>query len=160
MRREKAHKLSAHKVLGQKSRRRKVPRIFRMFIPNFAPQHAPSFPRSFKRLFCALFPGVWRHLNLPRISAIFLCQMPGKSIERIHKSCLKSRQSDKDSEKTVHPGTSIDFLGVEERSSGRLSRGQPDPHREQIVCVHECLFLSLPKCSQCKTLGFESEALS
>ena len=34
-------------LLGQKSCRTKVPRIFRIFVPNFAPNFAPNFPRSF-----------------------------------------------------------------------------------------------------------------
>ena len=35
------------KLLGQKSRRTKVPRILRVLVPNFAPNFAPNFPRNF-----------------------------------------------------------------------------------------------------------------
>ena len=38
-------------LLGQKSCRTKVSRIFRIFVPNFAPNFAPNFPRIFRGLF-------------------------------------------------------------------------------------------------------------
>ena len=45
--------------LGQKGCRRKVSRIFRVFVPNFA----PNFPRVFLRSFRASFSGRRRHLH-------------------------------------------------------------------------------------------------
>ena len=45
------------KVLGQESRRTKVPRIFRIFVPNFALNFAPNFPRNFRGLFVLRFVG-------------------------------------------------------------------------------------------------------
>ena len=41
--------------LGQKSRRTKVPRIFRIFIPNFAPNSALDFPRICRGVFVLRF---------------------------------------------------------------------------------------------------------
>ena len=43
--------------LGQKSCRTKVPRIFRIFVPNFAPNVAPNFPRIFRGVFVLRFVG-------------------------------------------------------------------------------------------------------
>ena len=44
-------------LLGQKSCRTKVSRIFRIFVPNFAPNFAPNFPRIFRGLFVLRFVG-------------------------------------------------------------------------------------------------------
>ena len=44
-------------VLGQKSCRTKVPRIFRIFVPNFAPNLALNFHRIFRGLFVLRFVG-------------------------------------------------------------------------------------------------------
>ena len=44
-------------LLGQESRRTKVSRIFRIFVPNFAPNFAPNFPRIFRGLFVLRFVG-------------------------------------------------------------------------------------------------------
>ena len=44
-------------LLGQESRRTKVSRIFRIFLPNFAPNFAPNFPRIFRGLFVLRFVG-------------------------------------------------------------------------------------------------------
>ena len=44
-------------MLGQKSCRTKVSRIFRIFVPNFAPDFAPNFPRIFRGLFVLRFTG-------------------------------------------------------------------------------------------------------
>ena len=44
-------------LLGQKSCRTKVPRIFRIFVPNFAPDFAPNFPRIFRGFFMLRFMG-------------------------------------------------------------------------------------------------------
>ena len=38
--------------LGQESRRTKVSRVFRIFVPNFAPNFAPNFPLIFQGLSC------------------------------------------------------------------------------------------------------------
>ena len=46
-----------HRLLGQKSCRPKVPRIFINFVPNFAPNFAPNFPRSFRGFFVLRFVG-------------------------------------------------------------------------------------------------------
>ena len=43
--------------LGQKSCRPKVPRIFKIFVPNFAPNFAPNFPRIFQGFFVLCFVG-------------------------------------------------------------------------------------------------------
>ena len=44
-------------LLGQKSCRTKVPRIFRFFVLDFAPNFAPNFPRIFQRFFVLHFVG-------------------------------------------------------------------------------------------------------
>ena len=44
-------------LLGQKSCRTKVARIFWIFVPNFAPNFAPNFPRIFRGLFVLRFVG-------------------------------------------------------------------------------------------------------
>ena len=44
-------------LLGQKSCRTKVPRIFRISVPNFAPNFAPNFPRILRGLFVLRFVG-------------------------------------------------------------------------------------------------------
>ena len=43
--------------LGQKSCRTNVPRIFRIFVPDFAPNVAPNFLRIFRGLFVLRFVG-------------------------------------------------------------------------------------------------------
>ena len=43
--------------LGQESRRTKISRIFRIFLPNFAPNFAPNFLRIFRGLFVLRFVG-------------------------------------------------------------------------------------------------------
>ena len=49
------------KLLGQKSCRTKVSRIFRIFVPNFTPNFAPNFPRIFWGLFVLRFVGDGGH---------------------------------------------------------------------------------------------------
>ena len=46
-----------HILLGQKSCRTKVSRIFGIFVPDFAPNFAPNFPRIFQGLFVLRFVG-------------------------------------------------------------------------------------------------------
>ena len=43
--------------LGQKSCRTKVPRIFRIFVPDFLPNFPPNFPRNFRGFFVLRFVG-------------------------------------------------------------------------------------------------------
>ena len=45
------------RMLGQKSCRTKVSRIFRFFVPDFAPNFAPNFPRIFRGFFVLRFVG-------------------------------------------------------------------------------------------------------
>ena len=45
------------KSLGQRSGRTKVPRIFRIVVPNFLPNFAPNFPRIFQGVFVLCFQG-------------------------------------------------------------------------------------------------------
>ena len=72
------------KFLGQKSCRTKVPRIFRIFVPNF--------PRSFR----ASFRGKRRpEKNHQKSPPFFNAKFPGKHEENIHKMFLESRQSNK-----------------------------------------------------------------
>ena len=76
--------------LGQKSCRTKIPRIFRIVIPNFAPNFAPDFLRSF----CASFRGKRRPEEIHPKSLPFLnAKLPGKSEEKIQKNFLESGQS-------------------------------------------------------------------
>ena len=59
-------------ILGQKSCRTKVPRIFRIFVPNFAPGFAPNFPRIFEEF-------SWEtetRKNSPKSPGIFQCKIP------------------------------------------------------------------------------------
>ena len=81
-------------MLGQKSCRAKVPRIFRIFVPNFAPNSAPNFPRIFSRSFRASFRGKRRPEKIHQKSPPFFnAKFPGKHEKTIHKMFLESRQS-------------------------------------------------------------------
>ena len=75
--------------LGQKSCRAKVPRIFRIFVPDFL----PNFPRKFPEFFVLYFSGNGDHKKSPNIPAIFQCQIPRQTQKNIYKVFLELRQS-------------------------------------------------------------------
>ena len=61
-------------ALGQKSCRRKVPRIYRIFVLNFVPNFAPNLLRI---SLCFVFPWKRRPLKISlRTPGIFHCQIP------------------------------------------------------------------------------------
>ena len=66
--------------------RTKVPRIFRIFVPNFA----PNFPHFFEDFSCFTFRETETTKNSP---PFFNAKSPGKFEKNIHKSFLESRQS-------------------------------------------------------------------
>ena len=73
-------------VLGQKSCRTKVSRVFRTFVPNFAPIFSRTFRASFRG---RRRPEKIHQKNPPFFNAKF----PGKHEKNIHKILLESRQS-------------------------------------------------------------------
>ena len=85
---------TTEQLLGQKSCRTKVSRIFRIFVPNFAPNFAPNFPRIFRKTFRASFRGRRRPEKIHQKSPpCFNAKVPGKHEKNIHKILLESRQS-------------------------------------------------------------------
>ena len=81
-------------VLGQKSCRTKVPRIFRFFVPNFFPEFCSEFSPNFLRSFHASFRGKRRPEKIHQKSPPFFnAKFPGKDENYIHKIYLESRQS-------------------------------------------------------------------
>ena len=82
-------------ILGQKSCRTKLPRIFRIFVLNLAPNFAPNFPRIFRDFFVLRFVGeteTWK--NHQKAPPFFNAKFPGKHEQNIHKMFLESRQRD------------------------------------------------------------------
>ena len=79
--------------LGQKSCRTKVPRIFRIFVPDFAPNFAPNFSRIFR----ASFQGKQRPEKIHQNPRHFSMQNSQANMRKkkgkIHKMFLESRQS-------------------------------------------------------------------
>ena len=63
-------------LLGQKSCRTKVPRIFRIFVPNFAPNVAPNLPDFFEEFSCFVSWETETRKISPKIPAIFQCKIP------------------------------------------------------------------------------------
>ena len=75
--------------LGQESRSPKVPRIFRIFVPNFAPSFSPNFFPKFLRSFRASFRGEMEtRKNSPKIPAIFKCKIPRQIRKKIFTKCF------------------------------------------------------------------------
>ena len=62
--------------LGQKSCRTKVPRIFRIFDPDFAPNFSPNFPRIFWGFFVLRFVGNGDQKKFTKNPTIFQCKIP------------------------------------------------------------------------------------
>ena len=102
-------------VRSVESCRTKIPRIFRIFVPNFAPNFAPN-PRIFLRTFRASFRGRRKPEKIhPKSPPFFNANFPGKHKENIHKILLESRQS---KEFLRRSGLRV-FEGVSERVSER-----------------------------------------
>ena len=79
--------------LGQESRSPKVPRIFRIFVPNFAPNFSPNFPRISWGVFVLHFVGKRRPEKIHQKSPPFFnAKFPGKYEKNIHKMFLERRQ--------------------------------------------------------------------
>ena len=82
--------------LGQKSCRMKVPRIFRISVPNFSnfrpefcPEFCAEFSPNFSRSFRASFRGKRRPEKIHRKPpAFFNAKSPGKPEKKNHKSFL------------------------------------------------------------------------
>ena len=95
------------KKCQKKSCRPKVPRIFRIFVPNFAPNFAPNFSRIFRGLFVLGFVGDGDQKNSPKIPPFFNAKFPGKHEKNIHKVLLESRQSNKKCQKVFRHFSTI-----------------------------------------------------
>ena len=83
-------------MLGQKSCRTKIPRIFGIVVPNFAPIFRTKFPPppQFLRTFHALFPGRQRPLKIHQKSCRFSMPNPqADSKKKSTKVFWESRQS-------------------------------------------------------------------
>ena len=83
---------SAHRWLGQRSCRTKVPRIFRILVPNFLPK---NFPRVFRGSFVLCFPGDGDHKKFTKNPLPFSIPNPQANTKTIHKVFLESRQSNR-----------------------------------------------------------------
>ena len=77
-------------MLGQKSRRTKVSRIFRIFVPNFAPKFCSKF---FEEFSCFVSWETETRKNSLKIPAIFQCKIPRQMRKKIHRTFLERRQS-------------------------------------------------------------------
>ena len=109
---------SLRRRLDQKNWRTKVPRIFRIFVPNFAPNLLRIFPELFVLRFVGNAETRKNHQEPP---PFFNAKFPGKFEERIHKSFLESGQSKK--------GGSCESygppFGMFSWEGGRLRAGKP-----------------------------------
>ena len=76
------------KLLGQKSCRTKVPRIFRIFVPDFAPNFAPNFPRIFQGFFVLRFVETGDQNNFTKNPAIFQCKIPRQTRKKRFTKCF------------------------------------------------------------------------
>ena len=66
-------------LLGQHSCRTKVPRISRVFVPNFAPNLAPNFPRNFRGFFVLRFVGDGDQKKFTKnLRHVSMQKLPGK----------------------------------------------------------------------------------
>ena len=83
------------RMLGQKSCRTKVSRIFRIFVPNFAPNIAPNFSRIFRGFFVLCFVGDGDPKKFTKNPRHFQCKIPRQTRKNIHKILLESRQSNR-----------------------------------------------------------------
>ena len=84
------------KVLGQKSCRTKVSRIFSIFRPEFCPEFRSEFSPNLLRSFRASFCGRRRPEKIHQKSPPFFnAKFPGKFEEKIHNMFLESGQSNK-----------------------------------------------------------------
>ena len=122
------------KVLSQKSCRTKVPRNFRIFVPEFLPNFPLNFPRFFLRIFRALFPRKRRPQKIRQKPPPF-CNgnSPGKK-KKNNSQHLERRQS----KKRLH------------RCAGALVGARP------CTCYHHALLilgLSKRKTSKASKMG-------
>ena len=74
--------------LGQKSRRTKVPRIYRIFDPNFAPNFSPNFPRIFRGLFVLRFVGNGDQKKFTKNPRHFSMQNSQANTKKIFTKCF------------------------------------------------------------------------
>ena len=70
--------------LGQKSCRTKVPRIFRIFVPNFA----PNFPRIFRGVFVLCFVGIGDQKKFAKNPRLFSMQNSQANTKKIFTKCF------------------------------------------------------------------------
>ena len=86
--RELSDFLSAYYLLGQRSGRTKVPRIFRIFVPNFLPNFAPNFPRIFRGVFVLCFPGNGDQKKFTKNPRPFSMQNSQANTKKIFTKCF------------------------------------------------------------------------
>ena len=79
--------------LGQKSGRTKVPRIFRILVPNFLLEFCSENSPKFKGIFMLRFPGNGDQKKITKNPRLFQCKIPRQMRKNIHKMLLESRQS-------------------------------------------------------------------
>ena len=74
--------------LGQKICRPKVPRIFKVFVPNFAPNFAPNFPRIFQGIFVLRFVGNGDQKKFTKNPRHFSVQNSQANTKKIFTKCF------------------------------------------------------------------------
>ena len=96
--------LSRNNLLGQKSRRTKVSRIYRIFVPNCAPNFAPNFPEFLEEFSCFVSRETESRNKSPNILDVFSMQKPLRKLqEKTHKSFLESGPSNTFTEQPLAP---------------------------------------------------------
>ena len=74
--------------LGQKSGRTKVPRIFRIFVPNFPPEFCSEFSPIFSGIFVLRFPGNGDQKKFTKNPRPFSMQNSQADTEKIFTKCF------------------------------------------------------------------------
>ena len=74
--------------LGQKSCRTKVPRIFRIFVPDFLPNFPPNFPRIFQGFLVLRFVGNGDQKKFTKNPRHFSMQNSQAKTEKIFTKCF------------------------------------------------------------------------
>ena len=79
-------------LLGPKSCRTKVPRIFRIFVPNFAANFAPDFPRIFRGVFVLRFVGNGDQKKFTKNPCLFQYKIP-RQTRKIYSQNVSGEQA-------------------------------------------------------------------
>ena len=77
-------------LVRSESCRTKVPRIFRILVPDFAPDFAPNFPEFYEDFSCFVSWETETRKNSPEIPAIFQCKILRPIRKNIHKSFCRA----------------------------------------------------------------------